>query len=94
MIISKKTKISGLSISAYARQCVEFHEGHSEESPTNSGTTAPPTFPYNILTTQVENQKEQLTVKDQQIEKLQSAVDQSQQLQAMTKKDTKSSINN
>jgi chromosome segregation ATPase len=37
-----------------------------------------------ILQEQVTNQKQQINVKDEQIERLQSALDQSQQLQALT----------
>ena len=37
-----------------------------------------------ILQEQVANQKQQINVKDEQIERLQSALDQSQQLQALT----------
>ena len=84
--IEEKAKSAKQSISAYVRQCLEFYELHSEKPPNNSDVSPneDPTFPYKILTDQIEGQKEQLATKDQQIERLQSALDQSQQLQALT----------
>ena len=84
--IEGKAKSAKQSISAYVRQCLEFYELHSEKPPNNSDVfpNEDPTFSYKILTDQIEGQKEQLATKDQQIERLQSALDQSQQLQALT----------
>ena len=86
--IEEKAKSAKQSISAYVRQCLEFYELYSEKPPNNSDVSPnrDPTFSYKILTDQIEGQKEQLAMKDQQIEKLQSALDQSQQLHAMSEK--------
>ena len=86
--IEGKAKSAKQSISAYVRQCLEFYELHSEKPPNNSDVSPneAPTFPYKILTDQIEGQKEQLATKDQQIEKLQQALDQEQQLHAVSQK--------
>ena len=83
--IEEKARSASQSISAYVRKCLEFYELHSGKPPNNSDVfpNGDPTFSYKILTDQIEGQKDQLAIKDQQIERLQSALDQSQQLQAL-----------
>ena len=78
--IEEKARSAAQSISAYVRKCLEFYELHSGKPPNNSDVfpNEDPTFSYKIPTDQIEGQK------DQQIERLQSALDQSQQLQSLT----------
>ena len=54
-----------LSISAYVRRCLECYDNNSQENPAES---------YKTL-------QDQVATKDKQIEKLQQALNQSQQLQ-------------
>jgi hypothetical protein len=63
--IEEKAKSAQISISAYVRRCLGYYNNNSEENPTES---------YKILQIQV-------TTKDEQIDKLQQALNQSQQLQ-------------
>ena len=77
-IIEAKAKSAQLNISAYVRRCLEYYDDKSTKDPTN------------ILQERIASQDhqssvkdEQLATKDQQIERLQSALDQSQQLQAL-----------
>ena len=63
--IEEKAKSAQISISAYVRRCLEYYNNNSEENPTES---------YKIL-------QDQVTTKDEQIDKLQQALNQSQQLQ-------------
>ena len=83
--IEKKAKLEGLTISAYVRHCLDYHQEKCDQSNTehdanNTESHQDPTF----LMEQINIKDQQLSTKDGQIEKLQSALDQSQQLQAMT----------
>ena len=78
--VEKKAKLEGLTISAYVRHCLDYHQEKCDQSNTESHQD--PTF----LMEQINIKDQQLSTKDDQIEKLQSALDQSQQLHALTQK--------
>ena len=85
--VEKKAKLEGLTISAYVRHCLDYHQEKCDQSNTkhdtnNTETHQDPTF----LMEQINIKDQQLSTKDDQIEKLQSALDQSQQLHALTQK--------
>ena len=74
MAVEEKANQANISISAYVRRCIDQSLKSPEEPPKNSGQ-----IPADILT-------EELRIKNEQIDKLQKALDQQQQLQAASQK--------
>ena len=74
MAVEEKANQANISISAYVRRCIDQSLKSPEEPPKNSGQ-----IPAGILT-------EELRIKNEQIDKLQKALDQQQQLQAASQK--------
>ena len=72
MAIEEKANQANISISAYVRLCIDQSLQSPEEPPKNSGQ-----IPADILT-------EELRTKNEQIDKLQQALDQQQQLHAVS----------
>ena len=74
MAVEEKATQANISISAYVRRCIHQSLKSPEEPPKNLGQ-----IPADILT-------EELRIKNEQIDKLQKALDQQQQLQAASQK--------
>ena len=72
MAVEEKATQANISISAYVRRCIHQSLKSPEEPPKNSGQ-----IPAGILT-------EELRIKNEQIDKLQQALDQQQQLHAVS----------
>ena len=72
MAVEEKANQANISISAYVRRCIDQSLKSPEEPPKNSGQ-----IPADILT-------EELRIKNEQIDKLQQALDQQQQLHAVS----------
>ena len=83
--IEERANKANMSISAYVRNCINQFLKTPEHSPNNSGvsTEESPKFSEQIP---AEIFAEELKTKNSQIERLQSALDQSQQLHAMSEK--------
>ena len=72
--IEERAENAGVNISAYVRHCLDSYDQFPDQSPTDSGHA-----PTDILFSELE-------IKNQQIEKLQQALDQEQQLHAVSQK--------
>ena len=76
-LIEERASVADLTISAYIRYCLDKVGLGSDSTSPQSDQVRPESDASPTLLA------EQLTTKDQQIERLQSALDQSQQLQAL-----------
>ena len=79
-LIEERASVADLTISAYIRYCLDKIGLESDSTGPQSDQVRPGADASPTLLA------EQLTTKDQQIERLQSALDQSQQLHAMSEK--------